>query len=169
MDLFGLRGIKLYALLIGFVGALIFVGWAFRVDALRGECRSDYNGLTNEVSVVLPAVRDASGNPKLQWRPGKGDEVAVAEQVRILGNAKQSWQQTATDQSQRIAELGAETAKLRQLNEQARRQAEVLIAQRNSALNRLEQQALTPGERQFCEAQLKSAEEALDTVYAEGL
>lgn len=164
-----LMGLRAYAALgVGLAFALL-LAWGLRVDHLRARWHAAYVGLSNEVTIVLPAIREAANNPKLQWRPGKGDEQGVAEQVRLIGQAKAQWQQTATDQSERIAELGTETERLKRLSEEARKQAEKAIAQRNTALSKLEQMELTPNERATCEAQLQDAERALDIAFRSGL
>ena len=164
-----IAGIRAYLMLgVGLAFALV-LAWGMRVDHLRGQWKLKFDGLSHEVTIVLPAIREASGNDKLQWRPGKHDETAVAEQVRLLGKAKATWQQTATDQSQRIAELGTEAERLKRLSDEARKQAERAIAQRNTALAKLEQMELTPSERLTCEQQLKAAEDALDIAYRSGI
>lgn len=146
---------------IGLAFALL-LGWALRVDALRANWKLRFEGLTKEAGVVLAVTRRESGNRRLAWR-------GTAEQIELLGAAKRQWQEVARDQSNRIAELGTETTRLRQLGEAERLKAERAIAQRNNALSRLERQALTPGDREDCEAQLRSAQEALDLVFEEGL
>ena len=153
---------------VGLAFALV-LAWGMRVDHLRGQWKLKFEGLASEVTVVLPAIREASGNPKLQWSPGHGDETGVAQQVRLIGQAKAQWQDTATTQSQRIAELGQETERLKKLSEENRLRAEKAIAQRNTALAKLEQMELTPGERATCEQQLKDAQSALDLVFGQGV
>lgn len=152
----------------GLAFALV-LAWGMRVDHLRGAWKHAYEGLSAEVTIVLPAIREASDNPKLQWRPGKGDEQGVAQQVRLIGQAKAAWQDRASEQSQRIAELGTEAERLKKLGEAERRKAEQAIAQRNSALAKLQRIELTPNERATCQQQLKDAQAALDIAFRSGL
>lgn len=156
--MFGLSYLKLGALL----ALALFAAWAFRVNSLRADWKLKHENLTAETVVVRNAVRGAADNPKLIWRD-------TAEQVRLLGEAKKAWQSTATLQSERIAGMGKEAARLKLLGAAERAKAEKAIAQRNGALVKLDNLALTPGERADLQGQLNAAVAALDLVFKEGL
>jgi hypothetical protein len=157
-----LSGLRLFAALYTVVLVAGLLAWALRLDALRADWRAKFKGLDAEAALVLTATRDESDNPALVWRD-------VPAQIAAIGKAKRDWQGTANLQSTRIDELGLETARLKALGEEARRKAEALIAKRDRTIARLSDQAIEPGDRADCVAQLHDVETALDLVYREGL
>ena len=120
------------------------VGWS-RADTWheRYEVSVGVNGR------LLNATRIATGQPKLKL-PEADDA------IRQLG-------------AFRIDELGVETARLKALNGELLARAKEAIAKRDRAISRLQNDALDPGERSNCAAQIIEAEQALDEVYREGL
>lgn len=160
--MFGLSGIRLGGAIAAFLAVLGFVGWGLRVDHLRAHWHEKFDVLNAEAVVVLAATGKAAENPKLRW-------VDVPEQIALIGQSRAAWKGTADLQSSRIDAMGIETARLQALNAELRAKAEAAIAKRNDAIRRLEQDALTPGERADCARQLFDAEAALDLVYREGL
>jgi hypothetical protein len=124
--------------------------------------RAQLDTLTNQAGAVLVATRAASDNPSLRW-------VDVAEQIGRIGKSQREWRATADLQTARINDLGLETARLKALNADLRKQAEAHIAKRQQVIARLETQALSPGERSDCARQLRLVEEALDLVFREGM
>lgn len=156
--MFGLSYLKLGAL----VALAVFAAWAFRVNGLRAHWHAKYDEKVVEAIVVRDVTREQTGNKGLKWSD-------VPEQIRLLGAAKRSWQDTAELQSSRIQSLGEESARLKQLGEVERAKALKAIAARDSALKKLDSLALSPGERSDLAGQLLAAEEALDIVFKEGL
>ncbi len=144
------------------IGFALLLGWALRVDHLRGNWKAKHEALSAIAGDILGAVRTASDNPRLKLD-------GAAEQVRLIGQAKRGWQAASELQSTRIDALGIEAARLTALNADLRAKAEKAIAKRESAIKRLETQRLDPGERADCAAQIFAANAALDLVYAEGL
>jgi hypothetical protein len=160
--MFGLAGIRIYAALGVALAVLVFVGWALRVDQLRGRHLDTIGAMKAADGRVLRAVRAASENPKLLWAD-------VPDQVGAIAASRNGWKLTADLQSQRIDELAQETARLKALGAQLRAQAEAAIARRETVIRRLETIAMTPGERADCARQLAEAEAALDAVWEAGL
>lgn len=148
--------------IISAIGFALLLGWALRVDHLRGNWKAKHEALSAIAGDILVAVRTASDNPRLKLTD-------AAEQVRLIGDAKRAWKATSELQSTRIDALGIEAARLTALNADLRARAEKAIAKRESAIKRLETQRLDPGERADCAAQIFAANAALDLVYAEGL
>lgn len=124
--------------------------------------RAQLDTLTNEAAAVLVATRIASDNPSLRW-------IDAAGQIGMIGKSRREWKATADLQTARINDLGLETARLKAINADQRKQAEAHIAKRQQVIARLESQALTPGERSDCARQLRMIEEALDLVFREGM
>ena len=133
------------------------VGWS-RADTWheRYEVSVGVNGR------LLNATRIATGQPKLKL-PEADDA------IRQLGASRDAWKETVDLQNVRIDELGIETARLKALNGELLARAKEAIAKRDRAISRLRNDALDPGERSNCAAQIIEAEQALDEVYREGL
>ena len=155
-------GLNRAALFGGGIALALALGWGFRVDYLRAGWKTKFEALTEAVVPVLVEIRLASDNPKLSLSD-------APEQVRLIGASRKAWKDTADLQSSRIDAMAVESARLKALNADLRKRAEAAIAKRDTAIRRLEQDALTPGERVDCARQLFDAEAALDLVYQEGL
>ena len=163
----GLTGITKWGM-IGLLFALLAVSaWGARVDHLRAYWKERAYVVRINLESVTSEIGAQSNNPGL--RVVDDNIEPVLGQVQALGRAKREWQDVATTQSNRIAELGEEQYRLERLLARERRRAEQLIAERNDALNRLQNMELTPEEAQSCEEQLLAAENALDIIFAEGL
>jgi hypothetical protein len=160
--MFGLSGIKLWGALGALLALVGFVGWVVRLDQLRGKHLSDLTTLQGERDTFMGVLRTASDNPKLPWK-------FAGDQVQALAASRNGWKSTAVLQSSRIDALNQETMRLKALSEELRRKAEAAIAKRNNLAERLEQAALTPGDRTDCIRQLLDAEAALDLVWDQGL
>ena len=151
-----------WKLIVGGLGVAILLGWALRIDHLRGQWKGKHEVLSAIAGDMLSATRTASAKPKLKLED-------AASQIELIGSAKRAWQATSQLQSSRIDALGMESARLKALNADLRTRAEAAIAKRENAILRLETQRLDPGERADCAAQIFAANAALDLVYAEGL
>lgn len=145
------------AAVLGLVAIGIFIH-------LRGDAhlQDKYEALTGQAGAVLAATRIAADNPELQWQ-------GTAGQVIALGNARREALARIAVQNRAIDEMAREAvaaqARAAELQEIARK-AE---AQRQSALRRLSDMAITPGTRADCLTLLEEAEEALDLVREAGL
>lgn len=146
----------------GGIAIALVLAWGMRVDHLRGKWQGKFDALTELVVPVMVEIRLASDNPKLS--------IADApEQVRLIGASRRAWQDVADMQSTQIDAMALESARLKALNAEQVTRAKAAIVKRDTAIRRLEREALTPGERVDCARQLLDAEAALDLVYQEGL
>lgn len=141
---------------------LLLLIWGMRVDHLRAGWKARHENLSRISGDILGSIRAASGQRGLRLEN-------AAEQVTLIGAAKREWQATSELQSSRIDALAIESARLKALGDELRVRAEAAIAKRDSAINRLKTQALDPGERADCAAQIFAANAALDLLYEEGL
>ncbi|WP_439569039.1 hypothetical protein [Sphingopyxis sp.] len=147
----GIRGGIILALAL--FAALCWYKW--------GVWKDKFGDLSDEAGAVLVAVRDATGNPKLIWRD-------VPRQIDLL-DASLTEAQTALDtQSERIDQLGAESTRLRAENEALAAKVAKLNRKRDALIAQLEDDALEPGDRADCWAQIRETDEALNQLYREG-
>jgi hypothetical protein len=149
--------------LLGFAGivvVLLTLTQCARQDAKKWHAA--YNGLAYEARVMLDTVREVSSNPKLDWKNAH-------VQVRMLGDARDNWRNATTIQRQHIQALAAESERLKKLSADAQARARKAIAQREEAMRRLDQEALTPGERSDCARQMREAQDVLDSIWESGL
>ncbi|MFN7029473.1 MAG: hypothetical protein ACK4PC_08900 [Sphingopyxis sp.] len=148
---------------IGFRGGIIIALALFAALCWHkwGVWKDKFGDLSDEAAQVVIAVRDMSGNPKLQWKD-------VPQQIDLLDKSLTE-KTTLLDQSTAaVNALGAETARLQAQNaEQAKKIAD-LNRKRDALIAKLDDDALEPGERADCWAQVREAEEALNTAYREG-
>lgn len=155
-------GMNRAALAGGGIALAIVLAWGLRVDHLRGKWHDKYDALTALVAPVLLEIRLSSDNPNLSI----GD---APEQVRLIGKSLKDWKNVADMQSTQIDAMALESARLKALNAEQVARAKAAIVKRDTAIRRLEHEALTPGERVDCARQLLDAEAVLDLVYQEGL
>lgn len=137
---------------VAFIGV---TAWGLRVDHLRAEWKELAESITLSIG-------EASGNRGLKPKD-------AALQVTLLGKSRDEWKSVAGTQKDRIDLLGSETERLKNLSEELRKQAQAAIAKRDDAARRLADQAISPGDRADCAAQLRDAEATLDLVFEEGL
>lgn len=140
---------------------VLLLAWALRLDHLRGEWRDKFDALSNEATAVLVAVREAADNPKLSWQD-------VPAQIDALDASLTGWKNTAEMQSGTIDAMGAETKRLQAENAELSAKVAALNRKRDSLIARLRDDALDPGVRADCWAQIREADEALNTFYREG-
>jgi hypothetical protein len=160
--MFGLSGIRLWGALGVLLAALALIGTVARLDHLRASWKAKYEALAESAGALVAVIRIESGNRTLSL-------ANAGEQVRLIASSRKAWQGTAELQSARIDDLANETARLKALSAELRARAEAAIAKRDSAIRRLSNAALDPGDRADCAQQLFDAEAALDDVYREGL
>jgi hypothetical protein len=160
--MFGLKGFQLGGAIAGIIAILAFIGWVVRIDQLRAEWHGKFDKLYGEAALVLGTTQRASNNPALKWADVPG-------QIDVIASSRKAWKETADLQSSRIDSLGLETDRLKTLNATARKKAQAIIAKRDTVIAKLANQAITPGERADCVAQLHDVEAALDFVYKENL
>lgn len=148
---------------IGFRGGIIIALALFAALCWHkwGVWKDKFGDLSDEAARVVIAVRDMSGNPKLQWKD-------VPQQMDLLDKSLTE-KTTLLDQSTAaVNTLGAETARLQAQNaEQAKKIAD-LNRKRDALIAKLDDDSLEPGDRADCWAQVREAEEALNTAYREG-
>lgn len=140
---------------------VLLLAWALRLDYLRGHWRDKFDALSNEATAVLVAVREAADNPKLSWQD-------VPAQIDALDASLTGWKNTAEMQSGTIDAMGAETKRLQAENAELSAKVAALNRKRDSLIARLRDDALDPGVRADCWAQIREADEALNTFYREG-
>lgn len=144
------------AVIIGLVAA-----WGFRVDSLRADWRDEALGWRKSTTEVTAQIGNAIGNKKLKWEN-------VGKQVEIYADGYQQLQDINDQRNATIDQMGAERERLMQLNGDLRVKAEKLIKQRAKLIDRLAERAMTPGDRENCQAQIAVAEAALDEVWESG-
>lgn len=137
------------------------LAWGMRVDHLRAGWRDKFDALSDQADRVVASVRIASGNPKLKWED-------TADQVEAIGAALTQWRGAAKTQSDLIDTMGRDSARLRAENAVLAEKVAALIRKRDGLIARLEQDALDPGDRADCWAQIREAEDALNQLYQEG-
>ena len=140
----------------------LLLGWALRLDYLRGDWQAKHQALVAQAGAVVVAVREASDNPDTGWATAAG-------QIRALGAGNRKLRFELDEQNRRIDEMAAEAIRLRARADELRRIADRAEAQRQAALEQLSDMAITPGTRDDCLALLREAETALDLVYEAGL
>lgn len=148
---------------IGLALALVVcVGWGVRVNSLRAGWQEKYTTLDGQAQNVLMATRTATDNPKLDW-PN------VPTQIAALASSNRDLKASIDTTNGKIADMGAETARLIASGNVFRSQLAIAQAGRVDALARLKASALVPGDRQSCPAMLTQAQDALDLAYGSGL
>lgn len=140
---------------------VLLLAWALRLEYLRGHWRDKFDVLSNEATAVLVAVREAADNPKLSWQD-------VPAQIDALDASLTGWKNTAEMQSGTIDAMGEETKRLQAENAELSAKVAALNRKRDSLIARLRDDALDPGDRADCWAQIREADEALNTLYREG-
>lgn len=140
---------------------VLLLAWALRLDYLRGHWRDKFDVLSNEATEVLVAVREAADNPKLEWKD-------VPAQIDALDASLTGWRNTAQLQSGTIDAMGEETKRLQAENAELSAKVAQLNKKRDALIARLNNDALDPGDRADCWAQIREADEALNTLYREG-
>jgi hypothetical protein len=149
---------------VGIVTLMVIAGllaWGMRVDHLREGWKARYGALSEQAGRVLASVRIASGNPKLKWEQ-------TADQVEALDASLTEWRGTARTQSALIDTMGRDAARLRAENAALAEKVKALNAKRAALVARLSEDALEPGDRADCWAQLRATEDALNLLYREG-
>lgn len=137
------------------------LAWGLRVDHLRAGYKSALETLRGEAHTVVLAVRQASGNDKVEWSNAAG-------QVIALGESNQALRLSIAAQNERLDELAADAVRAKAEARELKAIADRAEAQRRSALKRLSDLSITPGTRDDCLALLREAEEALDLVREAG-
>lgn len=151
-----------YAGIAAITAAILLLIWGSRIDYLRESWKNRYEKLSGEVSIVLDATRLAGDNSKLQWD-------GVAGQITAIGNANAGLKAAIGIQNKSIAVLAEEAVRLKAKASELRAIADKAQAQRQAALSKLDEMAITPGTRADCQTLLKEAEDALDLVRDAGL
>lgn len=153
---------KLIAMLGAALVVALLLAWALRLDSLRGEWKGKFEALTEQAGTVLLATREASDNPELKWEQAAGQIVALGESNRALKVAITQQNQAIDDMAREAVRLRAKAAELKAIADKAQ-------AQRQVALTKLSDMAITPGTRSDCLVLLREAEDALDLVREAGL
>ena len=140
---------------------ILLLAWGLRVDHLREGWKERFGQLSDQAGRVLATVRIASENPKLKWED-------TASQVEALDASLTQWRGTARTQSDLIDTMGRDSERLRAENDALRAKVRALNAKRAELIGQLQQDALDPGDRADCWAQLRETEDALNQLYREG-
>lgn len=126
-----------------------------------GVWKDKFDVLSGQATSVLIATREASDNPDLKWEE-------TARQIEELDASLTGWRNTAELQSGTIDAMGEETKRLQAENAELAAKVAVLNRKRDALIARLNNDALDPGDRADCWAQIKAADEALNVLYREG-
>lgn len=149
---------------VGIATMLVIAGllaWGMRVDHLRAGWKERYGALSEQAGRVLASVRLTSDNPKLAWEQ-------VPDQIEALDASLTQWRGTARTQSELIDTMGRDAERLRAENAALAEKVKALNAKRAALVARLNEDALDPGDRADCWAQLRATEDALNLLYREG-
>lgn len=152
-------GFRLYALLGVALTVLAVIGG---LTLSRNYWKGEAVELRESTAVVTATLRRVNNNPKLKWKDAN-------EQIEAMAVSRESWKTVAGEQTAAVEAIGAEAERLRALNAELREKAKAEIKKRNRLIARLDDAALTPGDREDCQAQIAAAEAALDAIYEEGL
>lgn len=129
--MFGFSTAKLIAMGVGALAVIVFVVTAF-------SWRSEMIELQGWQGEVVKATRDASGQPKL----GKD---GVAQQVRLLGQAKADLESALKDQNAKILAISANDRARQEEAAKARQAAQEARSERDGVIARLNRSARTSG------------------------
>jgi hypothetical protein len=154
-------GLGKYLLGIGGIAFLLLGAHDARVNHLRGQWKAKYEHVIHQAATVVIALQQASGNEAVDWQTAPGQIIALGETVAQLNT-------TIADQNAGIEAQRQEGERLKALAAEETRLAEKWKAQRDSALRRLSDMAISPGTRSDCLVLLKEADEALSIARAEG-
>jgi regulator of replication initiation timing len=141
------------AILLALLAALCWFKW--------GHWKGKYDVLSGQATTVLIATREASDNPDLKWED-------TARQIEELDASLTGWKNTAELQSGTIDAMGEETKRLQAENAELSAKVAALNKKRDALIAKLNNDALDPGDRADCWAQIREADEALNTLYKEG-
>lgn len=141
------------AILLGVAAIFCYLKW--------GTWKDKYDTLSGQATTVLIATREASDNPDLKWED-------TARQINELDASLTGWKNTAQLQSGAIDAMGEETKRLQAENAVLSAKVAALNKKRDSLIAKLNNDALDPGDRADCWAQIKAADEALNVLYREG-
>lgn len=151
-------GIRAYlALGIGLAVLATIAGLTISRNYWKGEATD----LREQTYVVTARIGKAVGNTKLKWKD-------VAEQVERYADGHDQLVIETGIANQRIEELGTEAKRLRALNAKLRAKANAEIKKRNKLIARLDNDALTPGDRDNLQEQISAVVSALDAIFEEG-
>ncbi len=126
-----------------------------------GAWKEKFGDLSAEAGAVLVAVREAAGNPKLTWRD-------VPKQIDLLDESLIEARSTIDTVTDRVNLLGAESDRLRAENAALAAKVAELNRKRQALIEKLDDDALDPGDRADCWAQIRAADDALNQLYREG-
>lgn len=149
---------KLIAVAAAVLSVLAAVILHFRAD---DRTRDTLETLTRQAGTVVIALRQASGNEDVKWKTAPGQIIAMGESNRALKGQIEV-------QNMRIDEMAAEAVRLKAHASELKRIADKAQAQRQAALKRLSDMAITPGTRQDCIQLLNEADAALNLVRSAG-
>lgn len=141
------------AILLAMLAALCWLKW--------GHWKDKYDVLSGQATTVLIATRKAADNPDLKWED-------TARQIEELDASLTGWKNTAELQSGTIDAMGEETKRLQAENAELSAKVAALNKKRDALIAKLNNDALDPGDRADCWAQIREADEALNTLYREG-
>lgn len=148
--------------ILGSTVALGLIGAIFFIDQDRDYWRDEHKTLLGQVGKMVETVAFASDNPEVTWETAPGQVIALGEANRTLRISLDKQNKTIADQARETVRLKAHATELQRIVDQAK-------AQRDVALKRLADMAITPGEREDCMILLAQAEEALDIAWEAGL
>lgn len=126
-----------------------------------GAWKEKFGDLSAEAGAVLVAVREAAGNPELTWRD-------VPKQIDLLDESLIQARSTIDTVTDRVNLLGAESDRLRAENAALAAKVAELNRKRRALIEKLDDDALDPGDRADCWAQIRAADDALNQLYREG-
>lgn len=181
---------------VGIASLVVLVGlitFAWRADSLRASWRDQTLGLTEAIRDAAGLKRlkpseasDAVKGLKLRLQDQEatiaGVVTATKQAARLkkleatqaagvivnIGEARDAAEARSQRYEGQLNAYAAEASRYRALSENYRKMASAALARKQDALDRLSNQAITPGDRANCVAQLKDANAVLDFIYKEG-
>lgn len=138
--------------------AIILAIWLhFRHD---GKVAKELAGYKEGAEQVVFSLEHATGH-KQAWETAPGQIVALGEGIRQRDDAIRANNEKIDDLARKAIAAKAKAVELKKIADKAQ-------AQRNAALKRLSDLAVTPGTREDCLTLLKEADDALDMVRKAG-
>lgn len=146
---------------IGLAAALaiaLLLGWALRLDHLRGRWQDRYE--TFAADVVL-ALREETGNNDVEAGTAVG-------QIRAMGDSNRRLKISIETQNAAIDQLAEDAVRLKARASELQALADKARAQRAAALRRLSDMSAPPPVRRDYEQLVDESNKALDILYEEG-
>lgn len=152
-------GIRSY---IGIFLALAILATIGGLTVSRNYWKGEAVEIKEQTVVATARIGRALGNDKLKWKD-------VPEQVERYADGHDQLVIDTGIANAQVQQISAEADRLRALNAELREKAKVEIVKRNRLIAKLDNDALTPGDKENLQEQIGAVVAALDAIYEEDL